>query len=111
MNNDHMSLGDSGLWGQEGHHERDQWSSVLGTVSSEIKFPGTVPTQSQTICCSLEQAEGMGRKRGLFQCAPSHLTLSSQHVVPEGMVPAPFNPKQRAQVHLKRVSSSFVLLN
>lgn len=49
-----------------------------GTVSSKIKFPGTVLTQSQTICCSLEQAEGMGRKRGLFQCAPSHLSLPQQ---------------------------------
>lgn len=88
---------------------------MLGTVSSEmsVKFLGAVPAQSQTICCSFEQAEVMGRKRGLLQCAPQLISISpsSQHVAPEGEVSARFNPKERARVHLKRVSSSFVLLN
>lgn len=80
-----MSLGDAELWGQ-GLSERagdpscgPHWSLVpLRTVTSEVsvKFLGTIPAQSLTICCSFEQAEVMERKRGLLQCAPSYdLTL------------------------------------
>lgn len=60
----------------QAEHERDPscgsyWSSVpMRTTSSEmpVKFLGTFPTQSLTICCSFEQAEEIERKRIIATC-------------------------------------------